>query len=64
MESVIELRDICMRLSEPNKFAVLVYARMKYALQMAEMCKPYMFERRKSHRLQFPSAHWVYRAKS
>ena len=59
MESVIELVDVCYRLNEKNRFAVLVYARMKHALQEAALCTPYMQERRRPWRVRYPRAHWL-----
>jgi len=59
MESVIELANVCTRLTDANRFAVLVYARMKYALQEAASCKPYTQERRRPWRVRYPSAHWL-----
>jgi len=61
MASVIELLNLYDCMSEKSRFAVLVYARMKVALQMAEPCKPYVQERRSSSRVGFPRAHWIYR---
>jgi len=59
MANVIELLDVYKKLNEANRFAVLVYARMKYALQMAELCQPYVQERRRPQRRRYPSAHWM-----
>ena len=59
MPNVIEFLDVYAHLSEPNRFAVLVYARLKLVRQMAELCKPYVQERRSSSRVKFPRAHWM-----
>lgn len=59
MGNLLELHHIVNQLEPRNKFAVLVYARMKYVRQMAERCKPYVQERRSVARVQFPRAHWV-----
>lgn len=60
MASAIQLLDVYSRLSEPNRFAVLVYARFKFARQMMEECKLYVQERRRACRVKYPSAHWVF----
>lgn len=61
MGNVKRLLDNYMRLNPSNKFAVLVYARMKLALQDAALVRPYTQERRRPCRVAFPSAHWVQR---
>ena len=59
MANVTKLLELYDQLTEPSKFAVLLYARMKVVRDMAELCKPYVQERRSSTRVQFPRAHWV-----
>jgi len=54
--NAIELLEVYKNLNEPNRFAVLVYARMKVALQTAVLCKPYHRERKTQKVLQ---AHWL-----
>lgn len=57
MGSVRALVDIYNRLNESNRFAVLVYARLKVVRQMAGHCKPYARERRAQRQKRF--AHWA-----
>lgn len=57
MESVTKLLEIYGKLNESNRFAVLVYARMKVALQMAAEVKPYIQQRRRSDTKR--GAHWA-----
>lgn len=57
--NIQELHRIVNRLNEPNRFAVLVFARLKYVRQMAELCKPYVQERRSLARVKYPRAHWM-----
>ena len=59
MFDAIEFLDVYAKLNNKTRFAVLVYARMKHVRQMAELCKPYVQERRSVARVQFPRAHWV-----
>lgn len=59
MANLIELIEVFEQLNESNKFIVLVYARMKVALQFAAQCSPYIGERRRLIRLKYPQAHWV-----
>jgi len=40
MEKVIELVELYEQLNESNRFALLVYARMKVTLQLAAQCRP------------------------
>lgn len=54
-----ELINVLRCLNSKNKFAVLVYARMKLALQDAALVRPYTQERRRPCRVAYPSAHWV-----
>lgn len=59
MRNALELVSVCQRLNEANLFAVLVYARFKFARQLAEEVKPYVRERRCALRLQQPNAHII-----
>lgn len=53
-------REIFQQLNEPNRFRVLVYARMKYAMQLANVHQPVRArERRRTSRQHYPSAHWI-----
>lgn len=48
-EIEIEILEVFEQLNESNRFAVLVYARMKVALQEAALCKPYNYKIHKAH---------------
>jgi hypothetical protein len=59
MQSVIELLDVSRRLSEANRFAVLVYARFKFARQLTQGIPFCVGERRRPCRVNYPRAHWM-----
>jgi hypothetical protein len=59
MPSVYELLSIFAQLNESNRFAVLVYARMKVALQVAALCKPYDRMMKMRAIPKALEAHWV-----
>lgn len=59
MRNVKRLLDIYDQLSEPNQFAVLVYARLKVVRQIASEIKPYVRERRASERVKIRPVHWA-----
>lgn len=57
MASLRALLSVYNRLNEPNRFSVLVYARLKVVRQTAEHVRPYVRERRKGRK--FLRVHWV-----
>jgi hypothetical protein len=57
--SVIEIVEVFEQLNESNRFAVLVYARMKVALQVAALCKPYDRIKKIQAIPKALEAHWV-----
>lgn len=59
MENETELIEIFRKLNKKNRFAVLVYARMKVIRQVAGEVKPYVRERRSSERRSVRRVHWI-----
>lgn len=57
MASLHELLSVYNCLNEPNRFSVLVYARLKVVRQTAAHVHPYVRERRKDRK--YLRVHWV-----
>ncbi len=59
MRNVKRLLDVYDQLNNSNRFAVLVYARLKIVRQIASEIKPYVRERRASVRVKIRPVHWA-----
>lgn len=62
MAKVTDLLKIYDRLTESNRFAVLVHARLLVLRQVMVVQYHYEYrdERRRACRIKHPGAHWVY----